>query len=72
MSTPNGEYNRVIRFAAPLADAESRAAPGVDGLPMRDADHRFEWTRAEFRAWAAAAAANHGYRVATHEVRRCA
>ena len=25
--------------------------PGRDGLPLRCADHRFEWTRAEFRGW---------------------
>ena len=26
-------------------------------------DHRFEWTRAEFRAWAEGLAAEHGYSV---------
>ena len=30
---------------------------------MRHRDHRFEWTRAEFRAWAGEAARNHGYQV---------
>ncbi|ADV68904.1 3' terminal RNA ribose 2'-O-methyltransferase Hen1 [Deinococcus maricopensis] len=32
-------------------------------LGVRHADHRFEWTREEFRAWADASAAHHGYRV---------
>ena len=30
---------------------------------MRHRDHRFEWTRGEFRAWADRVAAAHGYRV---------
>ena len=30
---------------------------------MRHPDHRFEWSRAEFRAWAEAAAARYGYTV---------
>jgi len=49
VTTPNREYN--ARFAMP---------PGA----LRHADHRFEWTRGEFRAWAETAAARHGYRVA--------
>mmetsp|Transcript_11528 Transcript_11528/g.34570 ORF Transcript_11528/g.34570 Transcript_11528/m.34570 type:complete len:131 (+) Transcript_11528:33-425(+) len=31
--------------------------------PLRNKDHRFEWTRAEFRAWAEGLAAEHGYSV---------
>jgi 3' terminal RNA ribose 2'-O-methyltransferase Hen1 len=30
---------------------------------FRHADHRFEWTRAEFEAWATGVAGRHGYRV---------
>jgi hypothetical protein len=30
---------------------------------MRHRDHRFEWTREEFHAWADAVAAGHGYAV---------
>jgi 3' terminal RNA ribose 2'-O-methyltransferase Hen1 len=48
LTTPNAEYN--VRF--------SGMAPGV----MRHADHRFEWSRAEFAAWAERVAARHGYR----------
>jgi 3' terminal RNA ribose 2'-O-methyltransferase Hen1 len=50
VSTPNVEYN--VRY---------------EGLPagsMRHRDHRFEWTRAEFAAWADRVATGHGYRVA--------
>jgi 3' terminal RNA ribose 2'-O-methyltransferase Hen1 len=49
ITTPNAEYN--ARF---------------ENLPagrFRHRDHRFEWTRAEFEAWAGAVAARHGYAV---------
>lgn len=49
VTTPNAEYN--VRYEG--------LAPGA----MRHSDHRFEWTRAEFRAWADRVAAAHGYRV---------
>jgi len=49
VTTPNAEHN--VRF-------ESLPA----GM-MRHRDHRFEWTRAEFRSWAEAVAAGHGYTV---------
>jgi 3' terminal RNA ribose 2'-O-methyltransferase Hen1 len=47
VTTPNVEYN--VRF---------------ESLPagrMRHRDHRFEWTREEFRAWAARVAGTYGY-----------
>ncbi len=47
VTTPNVEYN--VRYE------------GLTGL--RHPDHRFEWTRAEFRAWAEAVAAEYGYTV---------
>jgi 3' terminal RNA ribose 2'-O-methyltransferase Hen1 len=49
VTTPNVEYN--VRW---------------DTLPaghVRHGDHRFEWTREEFRSWAAAVAERHGYGV---------
>ncbi|MEU0741598.1 3' terminal RNA ribose 2'-O-methyltransferase Hen1 [Streptomyces sp. NPDC006134] len=49
VTTPNVEYN--VRW-------ESLPAGHV-----RHRDHRFEWTRAEFRAWAETVAARHGYGV---------
>jgi 3' terminal RNA ribose 2'-O-methyltransferase Hen1 len=49
LTTPNVEYN-----------AKFETLPAGR---MRHPDHRFEWTRAEFRAWAEGAAARHGYRV---------
>jgi 3' terminal RNA ribose 2'-O-methyltransferase Hen1 len=47
MTTPNAEYNVLF-----------------DGLPagkLRHGDHRFEWTRAEFQAWALRVAERFGY-----------
>ncbi|MEU9049055.1 3' terminal RNA ribose 2'-O-methyltransferase Hen1 [Streptomyces sp. NPDC048384] len=49
VTTPNVEYN--VRW-------ESLPAGHV-----RHGDHRFEWTREEFRAWAEAVAERHGYGV---------
>jgi 3' terminal RNA ribose 2'-O-methyltransferase Hen1 len=49
VTTPNAEYN--VHF-------ETLAAGAV-----RHRDHRFEWTRAEFRDWAAQVAAAYGYQV---------
>ena len=49
VTTPNAEYN--ARY------------PGLAPGAMRHPDHRFEWSRAEFRAWAGAVARRHGYTV---------
>lgn len=49
LTTPNREYN--VRF---------------ENLPagkFRHADHRFEWTRSEFRGWAEGVVAKYGYAV---------
>jgi SAM-dependent methyltransferase len=47
VTTPNAEYNP--RYAG--------LAPGA----LRHPDHRFEWTRAQFRAWAESVAGRYGY-----------
>ncbi|MFI2708808.1 3' terminal RNA ribose 2'-O-methyltransferase Hen1 [Micromonospora sp. NPDC018662] len=47
VTTPNVEYN--VRYE------------GLGPGRFRHADHRFEWTRAEFAAWVARVAAAHGY-----------
>jgi 3' terminal RNA ribose 2'-O-methyltransferase Hen1 len=49
VTTPNVEYN--ARF--------ERLGPGA----LRHPDHRFEWTRTEFAAWAGGIAERAGYRV---------
>jgi 3' terminal RNA ribose 2'-O-methyltransferase Hen1 len=49
VTTPNKEYNVLF--------------PTLPQDRMRHNDHRFEWTRAEFAAWANPTAARFGYRV---------
>ncbi|MDX2076434.1 MAG: 3' terminal RNA ribose 2'-O-methyltransferase Hen1 [bacterium] len=49
ITTPNSEYN--VNF------------PMLHAGAFRHADHRFEWTRAEFEAWAQNIAQKHGYKV---------
>ncbi|MGI4867046.1 MAG: 3' terminal RNA ribose 2'-O-methyltransferase Hen1 [Janthinobacterium lividum] len=49
VTTPNADYNQ-------LYDSLSAGT-------FRHADHRFEWSRAEFAAWATAVAERHGYQV---------
>jgi 3' terminal RNA ribose 2'-O-methyltransferase Hen1 len=47
VTTPNAEYNVLY--------------PGLAPGAFRHDDHRFEWTRAQFREWGDAVAARHGY-----------
>jgi hypothetical protein len=47
LTTPNAEYN--VRFSTLTAGT------------FRHADHRFEWTRAEFQEWATRVAGRFGY-----------
>ena len=49
VTTPNAEHNARL--------------PGLAPGARRHTDHRFEWTRAEFRSWAGAVAGQHGYQV---------
>jgi 3' terminal RNA ribose 2'-O-methyltransferase Hen1 len=49
LTTPNAEYN--VKF------------PSLPPGRLRHADHRFEWTRAEFQAWAGRVADRFGYTV---------
>lgn len=49
VTTPNAEYNVLF--------------PQLQAGAFRHPDHRFEWTRAEFRAWAEDVAARFGYAV---------
>jgi len=49
VTTPNVEHN--VRY------------PNLVAGTMRHRDHRFEWTRQEFQAWAGRVAAVHGYDV---------
>lgn len=54
VTTPNAEYNARL--------------PGLAPGARRHADHRFEWTRAEFRAWAEGVAERRGYALGFAEI----
>lgn len=54
VTTPNAEYN--VRF------------PSLPAGRFRHRDHRFEWTRGEFREWAGAVAERHGYAVRFEDI----
>jgi len=54
VTTPNAEYN--VRYET------------LPAGQFRHRDHRFEWTRAEFAAWAARVAADYGYKAAFRAV----
>ncbi|KAJ1730624.1 hypothetical protein LPJ72_004383 [Coemansia sp. Benny D160-2] len=62
-----GAYRpRLAVFTTPNTEFNANFAPLNYGKPdakFRDADHKFEWTRAQFEAWATAAAARFGYAV---------
>ena len=47
LTTPNAEYN--VRYEA------------LGAADFRHSDHRFEWSRAEFRMWAEKTAEQFGY-----------
>jgi 3' terminal RNA ribose 2'-O-methyltransferase Hen1 len=49
VTTPNADYNQLFEK--------------LNAGDFRHDDHRFEWTRAEFAAWASAVAERHGYQV---------
>jgi 3' terminal RNA ribose 2'-O-methyltransferase Hen1 len=49
VTTPNAEYNQMWET--------------LPAGSFRHPDHRFEWTRSEFSAWASRVAASHGYEV---------
>jgi small RNA 2'-O-methyltransferase len=53
LTTPNAEFNDLL---------------GVPRTRLRRPDHRFEWTRAQFRNWAQGAAARQGYAVAFRDL----
>lgn len=49
VTTPNADYNALF--------------DGLSAGAFRHSDHRFEWTRDEFRSWAEGVASKHGYAV---------
>jgi 3' terminal RNA ribose 2'-O-methyltransferase Hen1 len=56
VTTPNADYNALFPNLGPGA--------------LRHPDHRFEWTRAEFRAWADGIESRYGYKAAISGIGR--
>lgn len=52
LTTPNREYNVMWKLGE-----------GADGQKFRHPDHRFEWTRQEFQAWATGISERFGYTI---------
>lgn len=67
VTTPNRDFNALFDYLDEIAPPAAGPNEGFrrEGVPyrMRHHDHRFEASRAEFRAWACAAAAEFGYDV---------
>jgi 3' terminal RNA ribose 2'-O-methyltransferase Hen1 len=59
LTTPNFEYN--VRFESARSSSAGSDEGAGPGAKFRHADHRFEWTRAEFRAWVERVCGEFGY-----------
>jgi 2-polyprenyl-3-methyl-5-hydroxy-6-metoxy-1,4-benzoquinol methylase len=62
VSTPNIEYNPLLQAAA-MGKGTDVQKEGEESPRLRNEDHRFEWTRNEFRTWAKTLASEYGYSV---------
>ncbi|XP_020232957.1 small RNA 2'-O-methyltransferase isoform X2 [Cajanus cajan] len=65
VSTPNFEYNVVLQRSNPPSQEqeESDEKTLLQSCKFRNHDHKFEWTREQFRQWACDLAARHNYKV---------
>lgn len=65
VSTPNFEYNVVLQKSNPpmQEQEESDEKTLLQSCKFRNHDHKFEWTRDQFRQWASDLAARHNYNV---------
>lgn len=68
VSTPNYEYNVIIQRSSLQSESDEAAQP----CKFRNLDHKFEWTREQFRGWASELAMRHGYDVEFSGVGRTA
>ncbi|XP_061341209.1 small RNA 2'-O-methyltransferase isoform X2 [Gastrolobium bilobum] len=65
VSTPNFEYNIVLQRSNPPTQGqeESDEKTLLQSCKFRNHDHKFEWTREQFRQWASDLATRHNYNV---------
>ena len=60
----DGDRDRAIRFGLRVGrSGRAMRWPTLPAGKFRHRDHRFEWTRAELRAWAEGVAGRYGYAV---------
>lgn len=59
LSTPNYEYNVILQNPEEDGEAINPTKP----CKFRNLDHKFEWTRKQFEAWASELAEKHNYSV---------
>ncbi|XP_071698124.1 small RNA 2'-O-methyltransferase [Rutidosis leptorrhynchoides] len=65
ISTPNYEYNTILRKSTPQTQEEEDSEDKNPTKPckFRNFDHKFEWTREQFRMWASELSEKHNYSV---------
>ncbi|GAB2227751.1 hypothetical protein Droror1_Dr00009578 [Drosera rotundifolia] len=65
VSTPNYEYNAILQKSSLSGgnedDPEEKGVTQSQSCRFRNHDHKFEWTRAQFRRWATGLAMKHKY-----------
>ncbi|KAL9249208.1 Small RNA 2'-O-methyltransferase-like protein [Drosera capensis] len=65
VSTPNYEYNAILQKSSLSGgnedDPEEEGVTQSQSCRFRNHDHKFEWTRAQFRRWATGLAMKHKY-----------
>ncbi|KAJ9565629.1 hypothetical protein OSB04_001595 [Centaurea solstitialis] len=62
VSTPNYEYNVILQKSTPdEEDTEDKSQ--TKPCKFRNFDHKFEWTREQFRMWASELSGKHNYSV---------
>lgn len=64
VSTPNYEYNVILQKSTPQTQEEDgEDKNSTKPCKFRNFDHKFEWTREQFRVWASDLAGKHNYSV---------
>lgn len=64
ISTPNYEYNVILQNSTPQTqEDDSEDKNPTKPCKFRNFDHKFEWTREQFRIWASALSEKYNYSV---------
>ncbi|CAI9089594.1 OLC1v1024195C1 [Oldenlandia corymbosa var. corymbosa] len=63
ISTPNYEYNVILQKSTQNQEEDPDEKNQLQSCKFRNDDHKFEWTRAQFRDWAIGLSERHNYNV---------